>query len=668
VTTFFSFGLQASGFRLRAAAALAAWAMCAAAHGAPPPIEAFGKIPQVRNVALTPDGKTLAWEEHRGTPSVIALDLDSGKLLRTLPIGSGMKLRQLTWADDTTLLMDVSLTHTIRGDRDITEEFYRTIAADVTTGKTRTLLMNDASRQFVTGASLLAVRTAKPHEVTIATWDFSLTFHREEIGTRLSGRRRDSGWVQTVFAVDTRSGTGNAIEFGSQFTEDWVVDDKGVPVARSDWDPGRRSFTIHAKDGRGWRIVHRQEDGERLRLGSLSPDGKAVLALGANGADRAKLWAIPLDGTGARVFAEDPVFDVESVIYDPFDSTPLAVNFGGVSRNTQWIDSKAEARFKTLSKAFPGRDIWTVDRSEDGKRVLVHVESPSHAPTYYLVDFRTGRADTVGEAYPDLATVTLGEVRAFSYKARDGYEIPAYLTLPPGANAKNLPLVVLPHGGPESRDDFTFDWKAQFLASRGYAVLQPQFRGSTGFGEAHRKAGYRQWGGTMQDDVTDGVRDLVAKGIADSKRICIVGSSYGGYAALAGAAFTPDLYACAISINGLSDLPAMLGYEEKQGGKESDAVAYWREHIGNKHDPKLVQVSPVYAADKIGIPVLLIHGVDDTVVPVSQSERMDRALDALKRPHKFVRLAGEDHWLSRSETRVRVLAELESFLAEHLAK
>jgi dipeptidyl aminopeptidase/acylaminoacyl peptidase len=654
--------------RAYALAALIALSGCAIASASPPSVEAFGKIPQVRNVALTPDGKTVAWEENaHATPSVLALDLAAGKVLRAFPIDPGMKLRRLSWADDATLLMDVSITHTVRGDMDYTEEFFRTIAGDIETGRTRMLLMNDATRQYVTGASLLSVRTDKPHRVTIATWDFNLTFHREEIGTRLSGKRKDSGWVHTVFSVDTRSGSANAIEYGSQFTEDWVVDPNGTPVARSDWDPGRRSFTILAKEGRGWRVVHRQDDGGRLTLGSLSPDGKSVLALGANGADRSKLWAIPLDGSGARVFVEDPVLDVESVIHDPFDGAPVAVNFGGLSQRTQWIESKAEARFKSLNKAFPGRDIWTVDRSRDGKRVVVRVESPSFPPTYYLVDFATGRADIVGEEYPGLANVKLGEVQLFSYKARDGYEVPAYLTLPPGVAREKLPLVVLPHGGPEARDDLAFDWKAQFLASRGYAVLQPQFRGSTGFGEAHRKAGYREWGGVMQHDVTDGVRDLVAKGVADPKRICIVGSSYGGYAALAGAAFTPDLYSCAVSINGLSDLPGMLGFEERQGGRESDAVAYWRDHIGSKHDPKLAQVSPVHAADKITIPVLLIHGVDDTVVPVTQSERMDRALGALQRPHKFVRLAGEDHWLSRSETRTRVLTELETFLAQHLA-
>jgi dipeptidyl aminopeptidase/acylaminoacyl peptidase len=171
----------------------------------------------------------------------------------------------------------------------------------------------------------------------------------------------------------------------------------------------------------------------------------------------------------------------------------------------------------------------------------------------------------------------------------------------------------------------------------------------------------------MQDDVTDGVKAMIERGIADPRRICIVGGSYGGYAALAGAAFTPDLYACAASINGISDLPAMLGDAEKRGGEESNLLAYWRSHIGSIHDPALVARSPVRFASAVQAPVLLIHGLDDTVVPIMQSQLMANALEDAGKPYGFAKLEGEDHWLSRSETRVRVLKEIERFLGKFLA-
>jgi dipeptidyl aminopeptidase/acylaminoacyl peptidase len=625
-------------------------------------------VPRVRHVVLSPDGQTLAWEENGlEQPSVVAVDVASGEVRRAYSLSQG-KLRRLEWADDQTLLMDTSRTVTTRTDRYYTDELFRTVALDIPTGRTRVLLMNDGDRRQVVGAALLATRTAKPHTVTMATWDFLLPQQRRELGTRLAGRRADSGWVQMVYAVDTHTGKADVIEYGSQFTDEWIVDAAGIPVARSEWDPTRGWFTILVKQGLGWRNVHHRRDRARLHLLGLAAEGDAILALGANGHDRSKLWAVPLDGSGARVLIEDAARDVESVIRDPYTRAPLGVTLGGLEQETRWLDAKAEARWNTLRKTFPDRDVRMAGRSEDGKRVLAHVESPTSPPTYYLIDFGTGKATIVGESYPQLANAALGEVRSFTYKARDGADIPAYLTLPPGDRTRALPLVVLPHGGPESRDDSGFDWRAQFLATRGYAVLQPQFRGSTGFGEAHRKAGYREWGGLMQNDVTDGVRALITRGLADPGRVCIVGSSYGGYVALAGAAFTPDLYACAVSVNGISDLADMLGYETRQSGEESDSLAYWRDHIGNRLDPRLAKRSPAKAAAAIKAPVLLLHGADDTVVPVSQSEKMARALEAGRQPHEFVRLAGEDHWLSSSETRVRVLTEIEAFLADNLGR
>jgi dipeptidyl aminopeptidase/acylaminoacyl peptidase len=232
---------------------------------------------------------------------------------------------------------------------------------------------------------------------------------------------------------------------------------------------------------------------------------------------------------------------------------------------------------------------------------------------------------------------------------------------------RDLPLVVMPHGGPEDRDETGFDWLAQFLASRGYAVLQPQFRGSTGLGRAHANAGRQQWGLRMQDDVTDGVRALITEGIVDPKRVCIVGWSYGGYSALAGAAFTPDLYACAASIGGVSDLPVMLATISRDSGRESDAFAYWREHIGSPFNADVIGKSPARAAMAVRAPVLLLHGTDDTVVPIEQSRLMATALRAAKKPVELIELTGEDHWMkTSSESRIRTLTELERFLWKYI--
>jgi dipeptidyl aminopeptidase/acylaminoacyl peptidase len=241
----------------------------------------------------------------------------------------------------------------------------------------------------------------------------------------------------------------------------------------------------------------------------------------------------------------------------------------------------------------------------------------------------------------------------------------AYLTLPPGKEEKNLPLIVLPHGGPHSRDEPGFDWFSQALASRGYAVLQPQFRGSDGFGDDLLHAGFGEFGKKMQTDLSDGVRTLATQGMIDAKRVCIVGASYGGYAALAGATIDTGVYRCAVSIAGLSDLRQQLRYWEWSHNKvDARGERFWGRFLAvdDPDDLKLNDISPIKHVDKVTIPILLIHGKDDTVVPFAQSNDMADALKHAKKPYEFVTLKAEDHWLSKSETRLQMLQATVKFL------
>ena len=226
---------------------------------------------------------------------------------------------------------------------------------------------------------------------------------------------------------------------------------------------------------------------------------------------------------------------------------------------------------------------------------------------------------------------------------------------------------MFPHGGPEAYDSVRFDWWAQYFARQGYLVMQPNFRGSTGSGAAFKEAGRGKWGQEMQDDLTDGVHAAVKAGYVDPDRVCIMGGSYGGYAALAGGAFTPDLYRCVIAVAAVVDLPAMILNERRDYGRDHWVVAYWREVIGNeaKERAKLERISPVNFADDFKAPVLLIHGKDDSVVPITQSQRMHKALRAADKEVQLLRLDGEDHWMSGSATRYAMLDAITAFLAEH---
>ncbi len=649
---------------LRRALGCAMLLWSAGAFGAaPPPAEVFGALPHISQTAMSPNGNMLAWvQADGGQPQIVMYDLAAQKAKRVVSAGKVAKTRRLEWLDDETLLMEVSATLDVPDPQRDRWEFWRWMAVDAGGGDIRLLLGQGTGFGITSATRLLGVSAAKPKTAYMSMMTFAATAYEQESGSRLKGHRQD-GWLPTLFEVDTVTGKGSVIDRGTAYTNDWVLDRNGRVIARDEWYPEQNEYRLVVPDGSGSRELLKQ-NGEQLYSILPTADLKGVIVLGRRGESHSKLWNVPLDGSTPTVMLEDGGHDITGVRYDSATLMPLEAWTTGTE--SKWLDKPMQSRFTAAAHAFPGQQVEVYEESRDHSRALLLVESPSHAPVNYIIDFTTHKATIVGEEYPALSGVTLGEVSQIVYPARDGTSITAFQTLPPASPGKNLPLVVLPHGGPHANDRYAFDWLVQFLATRGYAVLQPQFRGSTGYGYAFEHAGDHQWGGLMQDDVTDGVKALIERGVADPRRVCIVGASYGGYAALAGATFTPDLYACAVSISGVSDLPGMLAYESRVHGEDSDAVAAWKEDIGSMHEDQVVAKSPARAAAAVRAPILLMHGMDDTVVPIAQSQLMDRALRASGKTSVFVKLPNEDHWLSRTETRVRVLKELEAFLAANL--
>ncbi|HEX8379211.1 MAG TPA: S9 family peptidase [Allosphingosinicella sp.] len=255
-------------------------------------------------------------------------------------------------------------------------------------------------------------------------------------------------------------------------------------------------------------------------------------------------------------------------------------------------------------------------------------------------------------------------MEAVRYAARDGLPVPAYLTLPVGRPAKGLPLIVMPHGGPFIRDSWVYEPWVQFLANRGYAVLQPNFRGSTGYGKAYVEAASGQFGRKMQDDLDDGVAWLTERGIVDPKRVCMMGASYGGYAAMWAAVRNPDLYRCSVSFAGISDIPSMLRYDRSK----FVATRYyrdWRDRIRGPEDFDLKNVSPINRAREIRVPMLIAHGEKDSNVPANQSKRLHEALRKAGIPHEYVTYPEEGHGFQKVENSVDFLKRVDAFLAKH---
>ena len=291
------------------------------------------------------------------------------------------------------------------------------------------------------------------------------------------------------------------------------------------------------------------------------------------------------------------------------------------------------------------------------------VEGSRSGVAYVLVDLGAHKAQPLGWIYDQNLTPLAKQV--IDYAASDGLAISAYLTLPPDTDARALPLIVLPHGGPAARDDLEFDWWSQALATRGYAVLQANFRGSAMVDPSFQERGYGEFGRKMQTDLSDGVKYLADKGVIDPSRVCIVGASYGGYAALAGVSLQQGIYRCGVSVAGIADLALFLDQKKDANGERT--VRFWQRYLGIKsvQDPLVAALSPARHADAVRVPLLLLHGDEDTVVPIAQSEAMEKAMHDAGHEVGLVRLKEEDHWLSRQASRLQMLHAVVEFVERH---
>lgn len=397
---------------------------------------------------------------------------------------------------------------------------------------------------------------------------------------------------------------------------------------------------------------------------------------------------IPIDGsdhgyavTNARTgryglyrydFASDsigePVYEHAQVDIDDFrmsdEGEITAVYYTDDRSRVEWLVPRMKELQGKIDRALPDRINRVVSMSHDGTKMLVWTGSAADPGAYYYYDSVAAAMSPLARPYDKMTDKLLADMESVTYAARDGLQIPAYLTLPRGVEAKQLPLILMPHGGPFVRDEWRYDTWAQFLANRGYVVLQPNFRGSTGYGREFVAKGEGQWGRTMQDDLDDGVKWLVDQGKVDAKRVCIMGASYGGYAAMWAAARNPDIYRCAISFAGISDLAAMIRYDRRAFAATRYHTA-WRERVQGDKSFDLNTVSPLYAVDRINIPLLIAHGAEDENVPLSQSRKLHEALTKANKPHSYLVYEDEGHGFDKPENAVAFLDQVDQFLRTH---
>ncbi len=451
------------------------------------------------------------------------------------------------------------------------------------------------------------------------------------------------------------------------FTTGWEVTPTGVPYVRFDYNEGKNTMLVYGRPiGGSWTKLTEFPnifEAREIEFGGMASDRTAYLIYRAN-EDRRAVWEYDL-GTGkpVRKFFSDPAGEVDGMVSNVYKGEVIG-QMVMTAGKPKWVyQSKPFAAAQAaLEENFPNYpNIRISGYSKDLGVYVVQADGPATPPVYFLFDARNMQTSNPIAVY-NIDASGMGPVRTVTWPSSDGRMITGFLALPAGGST-NLPLIVMPHGGPESQDDLTFDNWRQFLVSRGYAVFQPQFRGGDGFGSAHEKGGHGQWGKLVQDDVTTGVAKLIADGVADPKRMCIFGWSYGGYMALAGATFSPDLYNCVIAGAPVSDVDSMLAWEGEQAGRDSQVFAYWFARMGDTETRQAA--SPARFAANVKKPLMLIHGDRDLNVPYEQSEIMEAAMIKAGKPVTFIKLPGEEH-TPFGAAMIKTLNEIEAFLAKHI--
>ena len=637
----------------------------AAAQQQPPdklPVEAFGTIPIFRTSELSPDGAHLAAiQSYKGRPVAVIYDLHAPKGAAPAIVESDeWVVTDLMWVKPNVLMLVIK--DNLRAVDARLRTWVRAVLVDADGKNSRVMMQNEQTVDNNT----FAARVVDPMPDDPNHFLTTLYRHHMIVGQQTYG----GPFYFDLLQVDVKTGTTHAVQEGQADTDRWLTDGHGHVLGRIDHNTISKSDRLFLLSGDTWHEAGRfgANGADDARILGPSEDGKALIRMERNAKGYWALFRRDLEtGAETELFAA-PGYDVEAALFDEWSGRIIGAGYAGDKTEFIYFDPTREALQRGLEQAFPGQSVTIASTDLSRNTVIVRLSGPATAPVYFVLDRTTHNMHPIARSYPALADLTLPEMKTYNYTARDGLKIPAYLTLPLHKAAKNLPLVVMPHGGPDARDRLDFDWWAQFLANRGYAVLQPNYRGSAGYGAEFTHAGLRQWGLKMQDDISDGVKKAIADGIADPKRVCIVGASYGGYAALAGAAFSPELYACAISFAGVSDLPLMLRTESRDYGQTSQVAGFWATRIGSSDEnwDQLVATSPARNADRIRCPVLLMHGEGDTTVRIEQSERMEAALKDAGKPVNFIRIPGEDHYLNLTETRVRLLTEAEKFLEKNI--
>jgi len=484
--------------------------------------------------------------------------------------------------------------------------------------------------------------------------------------TVLIGLNRDNPQLHDVYRLELESGSLTKVLDNPGFVAFVADDDMRVRAAVAPQEDGSMTLLVRDDEESEWRPLHEVGPDDALALNALAFDvpGGRLLTISSAGANAARLVWLDCANGDLTVAAEDPTYDVAEVRLHPDTHEPQLVGFVKERLDYLVLDPSLTDDVAALQALEPG-DLNFAGRDRSDRIWLAAYSNDDGPVRYHAYDRDSRQARFLFEHQPALSRFTLARMEPFAFTARDGLEVHGYLTFPPGQGRRGLPAVLNVHGGPWARDVWGFDPETQWLANRGYLSIQVNFRGSTGYGKAFLNAANREWGGKMHDDLVDAVHHVVEQGHADPERVGILGGSYGGYAALLGAAFTPDLFRCAVDVVGPSSLETLIRSIPPYW---APMLAQFHARIGNPDiEPDFLwSRSPLSRVDDIRIPLLIAQGANDPRVKQAESEQIVAALREKGIPHEYLLFPDEGHGFAKPENRLRFYAAAERFLAEHL--
>jgi len=545
-------------------------------------------------------------------------------------------------------------------DRDISEYYWK--------GNDRILYMKDFGGDenfhlFSVDKNGIGEKDLTPFEGTKVHLVDDLEDHDTDVLIGMNIRNKE---IFDVYRLNTITGETTMVAENPGNIVGWQTDHDGKIRIASTTDGVNTSILYRATEQDTFKTIMTTNFKESFSPLFFTFDNQNIYAASNLGRDKSVIVKYDIaNNKEIEVLFSDPDYDVEGLSYSRKRKVLTEINYTTWKPIRKYLDKETEKTYAELEKKFPGYEVYLTFHNKSEDIYICRLYNDRTMGSYYLYEKNGSKLTKLADRNPWLKESDMAEMKPISYKTRDGLTIHGYLTVPKGMPQKNLPVVVNPHGGPWYRDSWTFNPEVQFLANRGYAVFQMNFRGSTGYGKAFWESSFKQWGKTMQDDITDGVNWLIKEGIADPKRIAIYGGSYGGYATLAGVTFTPDLYACAVDYVGVSNLFTFL----------KTIPPYWKpmldmmyEMVGDpqKDSILLTSSSPVFHVDKIKVPLMVAQGAKDPRVNIDESNQI---VDALKKRGvdvEYLVKENEGHGFANEENRFDFYEAMEQFLAKHM--